>query len=154
MDEPEPVRRIRVPRDESGPRRMNQGPAGRTRTLQGKAGAIRHIFFLQVNLGPFQKIVGQIRGGFSFRGTQGMGLPHQVGLTQKKILRPPLDADKVKKKRLHTNLEARKPPHTGVTRVAERSKIRFSCLESRRDAKMCRHGLFDLLTSNLVSNYP
>ena len=96
----DPAERIRVPQDESEPRRTYQGPAklirvpcdgpGSSRTKQGPHAAYLYFYFFASEFGSLQKkkkkIVRQIRGVFSF------GLPqvYQVGPTQKKILQPPL----------------------------------------------------------------
>ena len=76
-----PAGQIRAKCDEPGPSRTKQEPPRRT---------FKFLIFAKVKLSPLQKIVGQIRGVFSFWGTIGMA-PHQVGPTQKKILRPPLN---------------------------------------------------------------
>ena len=108
-----PVRRIRAPRDESGsrrtnqdpqdgsgPRRTNQGPMGRTRAFQDSGHTPNIVFFslifnlfLSVNLGP-SKIQLAKSEEFLILVIPWAGAPHQVGPTQKKILRPRLTADR------------------------------------------------------------
>ena len=75
-----PPLRIRVTQYESGPRRTYQVPAGRIRAPCDEPGPFktkqvphaaydifkRYFLSLQLNLGPSQKIVGQIREVFSF----------------------------------------------------------------------------------------